>query len=61
MIPAAAITTVLTRASQKNPQSSETPSLGPTSGPGVELPGDGVYGVWNDPSLIPRGTTGGRS
>ena len=38
MIATAAIVT------QKPAHSSETPSAGPTSGPGVELPGVGVYG-----------------
>ena len=45
-MPATAMMSVLSRASQKNPQSSRFPSWGPTVAEGVELPGYGVYGVW---------------
>ena len=49
-IPATAMITVLAMASQKNAQNSEIPSEGVTSGDGVEPPGVGVYGVWNEAS-----------
>jgi hypothetical protein len=39
---------VLRSASQKNVQSSRFPSVGRTDGDGVELPGEGAYGVRND-------------
>lgn len=57
-IPVTAMMKVLSNASQKNVQSSRFPSVGPTPGDGVELPGVGVNGVRNVPasSLTGRST-----